>query len=79
MINEPAIALARPPISACGGGVISVKVANVRPSKPSRKVSSRIQPSQNRPNAIAASDSVSATALTILRLRCLAQLGCRSA
>ena len=39
---------------------------------PRRKVSTRIQISQNRPKAIAAIDSVSATALTRRRLRALA-------
>ena len=62
------MALARPPASVCGGGVIWVKVARSSPPTPRRTVSNRIQTSQNKPKAMAASDSVSATAL--MRLRC---------
>ena len=53
--SEPKIALARPPVSACGGGVISVNSDSAMPPRPSRTVSIRIQISQNRPKAIAAS------------------------
>ena len=67
MINDPTMALARPPPSVFGDGVISVKVCADRPPMPSEKVVMRIQISQKRPNAIAASDSVSATLLTIFR------------
>ena len=66
--TDPKIALASPPVSACGGGVISVKSEIAIPPMPRRTVSIRIQISQNRPNAIAASARVSATALTSFRL-----------
>ena len=72
--SEPKMALASPPTSACGGGVISVSTCQLRPPTPSRSVSNRIQISQNTPNAIAPSDSVNATALTRLRRRCSASL-----
>jgi hypothetical protein len=51
------MALARPPTSL-GGGVIWVNTAQAMPPTPRRTVSHRIQTSQNRPNAMAASDSV---------------------
>ena len=60
------MALARPPASL-GGGVICVRVAQVRPATPSRTVSQRIHTSQKTPNAMATSDSESATWLTRLR------------
>jgi len=63
------MAFARPPVSACGGGVISVKSESEMPPSPSRVVSIRIQTSQNRPKAIAASASESARTLTNLRRR----------
>ena len=69
------MALARPPVSASGGGVISVNTDSVSPPMPRRTVSNRIQTSQNRPNAMAASDSVSATTLMRLRRRCMAMRG----
>ena len=60
-MNEPKIALASPPPSAFGGGVISVKsVRALMPPHTQTDVSNRIQISQKMPNAIAASDSVSA-------------------
>ena len=65
--SEPKIAFASPPISACGGGVISVKSDRLIPPTPRRTVSTRIQISQKMPNAIASSASVSATALRSLR------------
>ncbi len=68
--SEPKIALASPPVSACGGGVISVKSDRLRPPMPSMNVSTRIQTSQKMPNAIAASASVSATTFMRLRRRC---------
>ena len=71
--SEPKIALARPPLSAWGGGVISVKSDKASPPMPSRKVSIRIQTSQKMPNDIAASASVSATTLTRLRRACRRQ------
>ena len=60
MIIEPTIAFASPPPSTFGAGVISVNVWAVRPLKPSVAVVHRIQISQKRPKAIAASDSVAA-------------------
>ena len=68
--SEPKIALASPPISACGGGVISVKSDRLMPPTPRRTVSTRIQTSQKMPNAIASSASVSATAFLSLRRAC---------
>ncbi len=71
MISEPTMAFASPPSSAFGGGVDSVSTCQrLRPLKPSVSVSHRIQISQTRPKAIAASDSTRATALTSLRRRC---------
>ncbi len=63
----PAMALAKPPPAVFGGGVISVNSASDMPSKPLVTVANRIQISQNRPNAMAASDSVSA--MTLMRRR----------
>ena len=60
IVNDPKMALARPPVSAMGGGVISVNTARLRPPMPKRMVSIRIQISQNTPKAIAASDSAKA-------------------
>ena len=60
IISEPKIALARPPVSACGGGVISASTCQLSPPTPSRSVSNRIQTSQNTPNAIAAERQASA-------------------
>jgi hypothetical protein len=67
MIKDPAMALARPPPSVCGGGVIWVKTAADRPPTPRRMVSNRIHASQKRPKAMAPSDKVKAMALTTLR------------
>ncbi|MNV95478.1 hypothetical protein D3C71_1903750 [compost metagenome] len=66
MVSEPKMALARPPASL-GGGVISVNSIRLRPPRPWRIVSHRIQTSQNRPKAMAARASVSASWLTRLR------------
>ena len=55
-------------------GVISVKMVSAMPPMPSRIVSNRIHASQNRPNDIAASDSVRMTTFQRLRLRCSASL-----
>jgi hypothetical protein len=65
--TEPKIAFARPPVSASGGGVISVKVASASPPTPRRTVSNRIHNNQKMPKAIAASDNTRATAFTRLR------------
>src|SRR6185437_768464 len=70
--GDPEIALARPPVGACGGGVDWVNSDRLMPPIPRRMVSSRIQSSQKRPKAIAASDSDRAMALTRLRAACLA-------
>jgi hypothetical protein len=75
IINDPKMALDRPPVSACGGGVISVNTARLMPLTPKRTVSANIQINQNRPKAIAASDSVNAMALIRLRRLCLARRG----
>ena len=64
--SEPKMALAKPPASL-GGGVISVSSASPKPPTPKRTVSHKIHTSQNRPNAIAASDSASAMRLVRLR------------
>ena len=64
---EPKIALEIPPASL-GGGVIWVNSARSRPPIPRRRVSHRIQTSQNRPKPMAARDRNSAILLTRLRL-----------
>ncbi len=74
MYSEPKIAFDRPPVSACGGGVISVNSDSDSPPTPRRTVSNRIHANQNRPKPIASNDIVSATELTRLRLRCFASL-----
>ena len=71
IIRDPKIALAKPPMSACGGGVISVISDNDNPPKPRAIVSAKIQISQNTPNAMAASDSINAIALTLFRPACI--------
>ncbi|MNV95377.1 hypothetical protein D3C71_1902640 [compost metagenome] len=64
--SETKMAFARPPASL-GGGVMSENSIRLRPPRPRRMVSHRIQISQNRPKAMAASASVSAIWLTRLR------------
>src|ERR1044071_1035902 len=76
-IRLPAIALSKPP-SLPGGGVIFVKRSSVSPPKPSLTTSNRIQASQKRPNAIAASESASATRFTSLRRACSVMSGPRA-
>ncbi len=77
--TEPKMAFARPPVSAIGGGVISLNTDSASPPNPSRTVSNRIHASQNRPKPIASSDSVSAMTFMRLRLRWRAILPADSA
>src|SRR5690606_5079561 len=66
-IALPTIAFSRPPVSLPGGGVISVNSATEKPPNPRLNTVQRIHASQNRPNAMAASDRPSARLLVALR------------
>jgi hypothetical protein len=61
----------KPPVSAMGGGVNSVKTARFNPPRPRRIVSIKIHDNQNKPNAMAQTHAHSATALVTLRRLCI--------